>query len=195
MTEERATQLVSVDGSDLRCTDTGSGKAVLVLQVASIPLAVELATGFRVVGIDAPNGVQPKVLAHVLDQLSIDRYFVIADSHLASAAIAHTIESGDSVEALILLAPPARDSDGGSGDLEQIKAPTLVLFGTRDEVIPPEAGRIYAQQIPTCYFNLVYDAGHDIGTDRPQALHAIVRDFLERGEQFLTSNETSAINP
>src|SRR5262249_18808570 len=126
----------------------------------------------------------------------ITKYCLIAESELAAIAIAHAIAFGDLVEALILLAPSC-PSSGADIDLplEELNAPTLVFFGTRDQVVKPETERIYARRVPKCFYTLVYDAGHDIGADRPQALLAVVRDFLEHREKFLVPHGSSVINP
>jgi pimeloyl-ACP methyl ester carboxylesterase len=79
--------------------------------------------------------------------------------------------------------------------LADIKVATLVLFGTRDGVIPPEMGRSYVERIPNCYYALVYDAGHVIEAERPEALFAAVRDFLEHRETFVVSRKNTVINP
>jgi 4,5:9,10-diseco-3-hydroxy-5,9,17-trioxoandrosta-1(10),2-diene-4-oate hydrolase len=84
-------------------------------------------------------------------------------------------------------------------DLEQhlrrLPVPTLVLFGTRDALIPPSMGRVYCELIPNCHFVLVYDAGHAIGFDRPEAFVGVVTDFLERHEAFVVQQESALINP
>lgn len=89
---------------------------------------------------------------------------------------------------------PSRDPE-----LEQrlagLATPTLVLFGTRDRVIPPEMGRHYKALLPNCHLVLVYDAGHAIGTDRPAAFAEVVTDFLERHEAFIISRTETLINP
>jgi 4,5:9,10-diseco-3-hydroxy-5,9,17-trioxoandrosta-1(10),2-diene-4-oate hydrolase len=79
--------------------------------------------------------------------------------------------------------------------LADIKAVTLVLVGTRDGVIPPDTGRLYVERIANCYYALVYDAGHDIEAERPEALFAAVRDFLEHRETFVVSRKNTVINP
>ncbi len=79
--------------------------------------------------------------------------------------------------------------------LADIKAATLVLFGTRDGVLPPAMGRIYVERIPNCYYALVYDAGHVIEAERPEALFAAVRDFLEHRETFIVGRKNTVINP
>jgi pimeloyl-ACP methyl ester carboxylesterase len=79
--------------------------------------------------------------------------------------------------------------------LPGIATPTLVLFGTLDRVIPSEMGRHYKTAMPNCNLVLVYDAGHAIGTDRPEAFAEVVVDFLERHEAFIISRSETLINP
>ncbi|HEY1798224.1 MAG TPA: alpha/beta hydrolase [Stellaceae bacterium] len=77
----------------------------------------------------------------------------------------------------------------------ELALPTLVLFGTLDRVIPPEMGRHYKELIPNCNLVLVYDAGHAIGTDRPEAFADVVSDFMERREAFVISRAETVIHP
>ena len=89
---------------------------------------------------------------------------------------------------------PNRDADLEAG-LATLPVPTLVLFGTEDRIIPAEMGRIYREIVPSCHFVLVYDAGHHIDADRPEAFASLVLDFLERHEQFVVSRTSSLIHP
>jgi pimeloyl-ACP methyl ester carboxylesterase len=73
--------------------------------------------------------------------------------------------------------------------------PTLVLFGTLDSVIAPAMGRLYKELMPGCHLVFVYDAGHAIGTDRPEAFAEVVVDFLERHEAFVISRTETVIHP
>jgi pimeloyl-ACP methyl ester carboxylesterase len=79
--------------------------------------------------------------------------------------------------------------------LGDLNVPVLVLFGTKDRMIPPEMGRIYREQLPNCHYILVYDAGHAIDADRPEALASVVRDFLQRHESFVVNQTSALINP
>jgi pimeloyl-ACP methyl ester carboxylesterase len=89
---------------------------------------------------------------------------------------------------------PGRDP-GLEHGLRELAVPTLVLFGTLDRVIPPEMGHFYKELIPNCHLVFVYDAGHAIGTDRPQAFAEVTRDFLDRREAFIISRTETVINP
>ena len=73
--------------------------------------------------------------------------------------------------------------------------PTLVLFGTLDRVIPPEMGRFYKELLPNCHLVFVYDAGHAISTERPEAFAEVTADFLERHEAFVISRTETVIHP
>jgi 4,5:9,10-diseco-3-hydroxy-5,9,17-trioxoandrosta-1(10),2-diene-4-oate hydrolase len=92
------------------------------------------------------------------------------------------------------LGGPARDADLETG-LRELATPTLVLFGTLDAVIPPEMGHLYKELIPNCHLVFVYDAGHAIGAERPEAFTEVVADFLERHEAFIISRTPTVIHP
>jgi pimeloyl-ACP methyl ester carboxylesterase len=88
------------------------------------------------------------------------------------------------------------DRDAALEDrLGTLATPTLVLFGTEDRVIPPSMGRIYKDLIPGAHLVFVYDAGHGISTDRPEAFAEVVADFLERHEAFVISRTETVIHP
>ena len=79
--------------------------------------------------------------------------------------------------------------------LAEIEARTLVLFGTEDKMIPPEMGAVYKERMKRCSLILVYDAGHAIAADRPEAFAGLVGDFLDRQERFIVSAEPSVLQP
>jgi pimeloyl-ACP methyl ester carboxylesterase len=89
---------------------------------------------------------------------------------------------------------PDRDPDL-EARLPSLAVPTLVLFGTLDRVIPPEMGHFYKELMPNCNLVFVYDAGHAISTDRPEAFAEIVADFVERREAFVVSRTETVIHP
>lgn len=180
--------------------DSG-GKTVVVLQSSKKSALVDqLSHDFWVVTLEVQAARDiasvSKAFAEAVERHRIREFCLVAESVLAPAAITQAIASGDALEALILIAPQAMDTNGATKDLplEEIQAPTLVLFGTRDEVVAPESGRLYARRIPNCLYTLVYDAGHDIASDRPQALHGLMRDFLEYREKFVLPHESSVIS-
>ena len=62
-------------------------------------------------------------------------------------------------------------------------------------MIPPEMGRYYKELLPSGHLVLVYDAGHAIGAERPEAFVEIVTDFLDRREAFLISRTETVLHP
>ena len=89
---------------------------------------------------------------------------------------------------------PARDRDLET-QLPQLQVPTLVVFGTRDRMIPPEMGHLYKELIPNCHLVFVYDAGHAHDAERPEAFVEVVADFLDRREAFVISRNETVIHP
>jgi pimeloyl-ACP methyl ester carboxylesterase len=79
--------------------------------------------------------------------------------------------------------------------LGQLNVPTLVVCGTQDALIPAAMGRVYREKMPNCNYVLVYDAGHEIGAERPEAFASLVGDFLDRREAFIVNARSSLLNP
>lgn len=76
-----------------------------------------------------------------------------------------------------------------------LRVPTLVVFGTEDRVIPPEIGGTYRQLLPNCQLLFVYDAGHAVAADRPEAFTEAVADFLAHHEQYVVRRRSSVLFP
>jgi pimeloyl-ACP methyl ester carboxylesterase len=89
---------------------------------------------------------------------------------------------------------PARDAALES-HMPGLNVPVLVLFGTLDRLISPDMGRLYCEKLPNCHLVLVYDAGHEVDADRPEAFVSVVGDFLQHHEAFLVNRQSGLINP
>ena len=79
--------------------------------------------------------------------------------------------------------------------LGEIQCATLVVFGLADKMVAHEAAGIYREKIPNCNVSIVYDAGHLVVAERPEALINAVSDYVERRETFIVGRQTSIINP
>lgn len=64
------------------------------------------------------------------------------------------------------------------GRLHRVTAPTLVVHGERDGLIPVEHAAMYADLIPDAKLVDVPDAGHLLALEQPGALVDLVREFL-----------------
>ena len=154
-------------------------------------------------GLDTFDAGAEDRIAAAVAPLTSGSYGLVGVSSAAPAAIRHALRSPESVSALVLVSPlavrPAGAPVGTTHDLEsqlaEIQCPTLAVFGQADDRIAPAAPSIYRSRIPNCNVAFVYDAGHDIAAERPQALLNLVADYLERRETFIVQNRAGAINP
>ncbi len=62
--------------------------------------------------------------------------------------------------------------------LPQIRCPAMVVAGWHDTVRPPAGTAELAKKIPGARFELIEGAGHFMPTQAPQALAALLEDFL-----------------
>ncbi len=163
-----------------------SQAANLALQIAQQdPAAAQLEALILI----SPTAVRPAA-----DILSLP------PAQLADLLLAHPeqatdlagLPDGDDLPRLLL-------SDANAAQMEsrlgEVRCPTLVAFGSRDRLVAPGAPAAYRSQIPNCHLSLVYDAGHLIAAERPEALTNAVADFVENRETFVVNRQPSLINP
>jgi pimeloyl-ACP methyl ester carboxylesterase len=62
--------------------------------------------------------------------------------------------------------------------LHRITAPTLVVWGERDHMVPRAHGETYAQLIPNAKLELISGAGHSVHVENPGETAKLVLDFL-----------------
>ena len=133
--------------------------------------------------------------------LAPSRYGVVGIASGADLAVRHALGSPERVAALALVSPAILQPTAGAGDadaglrnrLAEIACPTLAVFGQEDPLAASASG--YRELIPNCNIAFVYDAGHDIPAQRPQALLNLVIDYLERRETFIVQNRSNVISP
>jgi pimeloyl-ACP methyl ester carboxylesterase len=68
--------------------------------------------------------------------------------------------------------------------LPQIKAPTLVIHGETDRLIPVANGRMIAERIPGAKLLVIPGAGHIFETDQPGVANQAILEYLaaQRGQ-------------
>ena len=79
-----------------------------------------------------------------------------------------------------------------SGRMAEISAPTLILMGTQDEIIPRQTGQYLKAKIAGSHLAYIYDAAHVLESDQPERVLRIVSSFLERGEAYIVNWGTSS---
>lgn len=158
-------------------------------------LAVQAGDGLESLVLFAPAAIMPE--DWVSPSVSADQRASVVYAHPDRYPPVRVLDPAQHAKQRAILERlrrPGRDRDL-EGQLATMTVPTLVLFGTEDRVIPPEMGRIYREIVPSCHFVLIYDAGHDMDVERPEAIASVVSDFLERHEQFVVTRTSSLIHP
>ncbi len=196
---------LEADGLRVHYLEAGSGEPVVVFPDRDgelfDSLLGKLAGCNRVIAFDLSAGgtITPRDVAAELSQglprLGVDRYAVMGVAHGAALALAQAIVAPEQIDKLILLSPRFAQSAEAVANLAQVKAPTLVLVGTRDTSGSVEAGRLCREKIRVCHLSFVYDAGQAIAADRLEACADSIADFLEQGEQFIIFRESQMIRP
>jgi pimeloyl-ACP methyl ester carboxylesterase len=69
--------------------------------------------------------------------------------------------------------------------LPGIKAPTLILFGTLDEVVPIDTARRLLAGIPQARLTYIWGAAHVPEFDQPERTARLIGAFMEHGEGYL----------
>jgi pimeloyl-ACP methyl ester carboxylesterase len=178
---------LGIDSFNLMGTSFGSKTALwLALQQPErvLALVLEAPAAIRPQGAEPPSG-SPEEMA---------RRLYAHPERLPPMPPPDPAVQAKTRQLVMRLRGPDRDPDL-ERQLPGLAIPTLVLFGTADRMIPPDRGHIYKELMPNCHLVLVYDAGHAISTDRPEAFTEVVADFLERHEAFVISRTETVIHP
>ena len=71
-------------------------------------------------------------------------------------------------------------ADDFSSDLDTIEAPTLLVWGGRDQMVPRQDQQELLQAIPNAQLVVYEEAGHAIHWERPRRFAADLETFVER---------------
>ena len=63
--------------------------------------------------------------------------------------------------------------------LENVKSPTLILFGEHDKVVPAANAKLLAEQIPGSSIRILPDAGHFFLIEVPDEAAAVILEFMQ----------------
>ena len=61
-----------------------------------------------------------------------------------------------------------------------VQAPSLVVWGGKDKIVPLECGEHYAKALPRARLHVVEGAGHFVEMEQPEALAALVQEFAAK---------------
>lgn len=75
--------------------------------------------------------------------------------------------------------------------LAAIRAPTLVVTGDDDRIIPGVNSEVLAERISGAGLEVIGRAGHLFFLERPDRAVAVLEDFLDRSDRAMTAAATS----
>ena len=68
---------------------------------------------------------------------------------------------------------------GLSKRLHRVSAPTLIIWGEDDALIPVDYAHEYGRLIPHSRVEVIPDCGHAAQVEKPDATAALVKEFLD----------------
>ena len=68
--------------------------------------------------------------------------------------------------------------------LSELIMPTLLVWGTRDGIVPARHAYTAAEVIPDCQLHVFEGAGHSVYKHRVQEFSQLLAGFLGRGNQL-----------
>jgi pimeloyl-ACP methyl ester carboxylesterase len=158
-------------------------------------LAVQEPAAVRALVLEAPAAIKPEGSEPVSGTPEeIARRLYAHPERMPAVPVVDPTQVAQALALVRRLRGPGRDASL-EDRLRDLATPTLVVFGTRDSVIPPEMGRIYKELMANSHLVFVYDAGHAIASERPEAFAEVVGDFLQRHDAFLISRNKTVIFP
>lgn len=108
-------------------------------------------------------------------------------------ALTHAIAKPETVNAIVLIAPPAPDK-ALADKLAGVTIPVLALIGTR-EANAQASGATWRKALASCNVTFVYDAGADMANERPEAVAAALADFLRQREKYVVTDKSAKLYP
>ncbi|MFO1159207.1 MAG: alpha/beta hydrolase [Reyranellaceae bacterium] len=64
--------------------------------------------------------------------------------------------------------------------LGAVRAPSLVVWGDDDKVVPQSAGKRYVEALPNAKMEVVKNCGHCVDMEQPETLAKLIVDFIGR---------------
>lgn len=177
----------------------GNGRPVIVFAAgfASSSAHLALAGRFRVIVSDE-TGADPRTLGEAAAAWAqaegLDPVGFVGAAALAPAALWAASAAGERASAAVLVSPALSLDDGELQPLlTELKTPKAVLIGTLDETQPADAAARYRTRLSRSNVVLVYGAGGDVATDRPDAFARACGDFLDRQGRFAFVTDSVAL--
>lgn len=65
--------------------------------------------------------------------------------------------------------------------LGEVPTPTLLVWGSDDNIVPRECGSLYDSLLPNSNLEIVANAGHHVDSEQPEALAALIEQHVGTG--------------
>jgi pimeloyl-ACP methyl ester carboxylesterase len=196
MTERTFEQHWVEDGRRVPYWEAGSGETIVaIVGDEALPTRAHalLAARRRVIvfpttaDAGTPQEAARRISAAVMAR-GVERFDLIGEGTGTAVAMWLALAPEADIGSVVLAAPNGLSDEA----FREMARPVLVLSGTKDQ---SDAGDRYRALLPDCHFMFVYDAGPEIGAERPEALAFIALEFFERRDLFLVSRENGLVFP
>jgi 3-oxoadipate enol-lactonase len=160
-------------------------------RVLSLVLFATLCGGTRAAYADASvmrvmhdlEGLTPAEAARRIWTVTYEPNYLAANRDKIERQMQLEIESPTPLHAADLQFQALVDFDSSTA-LPGVRAPTLVVTGDRDHLIPPRNSEVIADLIPGAHLIVLRGRGHRAIWEAPAQCMALVADFLENREDF-----------
>ncbi len=140
---------------------------------ADYPALVERLALVSPAGVYRPGSV-PMTVDEVMRE--IEKYYVpVSGGALSDAASDELSNAVDTIRSMDMAGGFIPDIET---ELPKIKAPTLIIWGSEDRVIPPSYAEIFTRAIPGARLKIMEGAGHLPYVERPEEFNGIVMEFF-----------------
>jgi 3-oxoadipate enol-lactonase len=129
-----------------------------------------------------PEGMDPREAARRAWPSGFTPEFIAANQEFLEAQLDRTLAYPTPLETRTRQMMAIREWNSHDR-LEQVSAPTLVITGDRDVLIPPDNSRIISERIAGSRLHIIPDAAHVFPSSHPNETVEAVTSFLQAVEQ------------
>lgn len=144
------------------------------------------AMGHKVVAVDLPgfgetkasyNGDRSSFLFELCSALGLHTPLIVSPSMSGSYSVPFLASHADKFSGYLPISPVATDKVT-KAMLETVQVPTLILFGSNDQVEHAKISKENLKVIPKSQLVVFEGAGHACYLDKPDKFHTILHNFL-----------------
>lgn len=168
-------------------TDPARVSALILVDAAGVPVARnedEVPLAFRIARMPVVSHIMRYVLPRSLVEEGVRKVFVDQSKvteEMVSRYFDLSLHEGNREATRIRFSGyGARDEEAFAARLSEIKAPTLIMWGDKDGLIPVSAAHEFKTRIPQAELVIYENVGHVPMEEVPQESASDVRQFLDR---------------